>query len=236
MMVRAVFFDWVNTLVHMEPDRHVLSAEVCQEFGIDVSPRDILRGIYAAEEEMPAGRPLRWSADEDPEVYLRYSARVLAEAGVAPPDRRTAGAMLQRFAERFRELRFAAFDDVRPALAPLKERGIVTGLISNMPQPMEPMLRKLGLDDLLDFAVTPLNVEGQGKPAAPIFLEALRQAGAGAEEAVHVGDEHFVDGKGARAVGITPVILDRHDLFASLQGYHRITTLTELSAVLDKLA
>jgi putative hydrolase of the HAD superfamily len=235
MMIRAVFFDWVNTLVHMEPDRHVLSAEVCREFGIDVSPRDILRGIYAAEEEMPVGRPLRWSADEDPEVYLRYNARVLAEAGVTPPDRKTAGAMLQRFAERFRELRFTAFDDVRPALEQVRARGIVTGLISNMPQPMQPLLQKLKLDDLLDFAVTPLDVEGQGKPGAPIFLEALRRAGASAEEAMHVGDEHFVDGKGARAVGITPVILDRHELFASLQDYRRITTLTELSAVLDGL-
>ena len=236
MIVRAVFFDWVNTLVHMEPDRHVLSAEICREFGIDVSPRDILRGIYAAEEEMPAGRPLRWAADQNPEVYIRYNARVLAEAGVTPPDRKTAGAMLQRFAERFRELRFAAFDDVRPALESLRARGIVTGLISNMPQPMQPMLQKLKLEDLLDFAVTPLDVEGQGKPAAPIFHEALRRAGASAEEAVHVGDEHFVDGKGARAVGITPVILDRHDLFASLQGYHRITTLTELSNLIDTLA
>jgi len=98
------------------------------------------------------------------------------------------------------------------------------------------MLQKLKLDDLLDFAVTPLDVEGRGKPAAPIFLEALRRAGATAEEAIHVGDEHFVDGKGARATGITPVILDRHDLFPSLQGYHRITTLAQLSDVLDGLA
>ena len=236
MIVRAVFFDWVNTLVHMEPDRHVLSAEVCREFGIDVSPRDILRGIYAAEEEMPAGRPLRWAADDDPEMYLRYNDRVLTEAGVTPPNRTTAAAMLQQFAERFREIRFVAFDDVRPALESLRSRGITIGLISNMPHPMQPMLQKLKLDDLLDFAVTPLDVEGRGKPAAPIFLEALRRAGATAEEAIHVGDEHFVDGKGARATGITPVILDRHDLFPSLQGYHRITTLAQLSDVLDGLA
>jgi FMN phosphatase YigB (HAD superfamily) len=47
MVIKAIFFDWVNTLVHMEPDRHVISAQVCREFGIEVSERDLLRGIYA---------------------------------------------------------------------------------------------------------------------------------------------------------------------------------------------
>ena len=235
MTIRAVFFDWVNTLVHMEPDRHVLSAEVCREFGIEVSNRDMLRGIYAADADMPAGQPLRWSMDEDPEVYLRYNNRVLIGAGLTPPDRRTSGAMLQRFAERFKDIRFALFDDVRPLLQELKRRGLATGVISNMPQPMFPMFEKLGLGDLLDFAVTPLDVDGKCKPAAPIFLEALRRASAKPEESVHVGDEYFVDGKGARGAGITPVILDRYELFESLEGYHRIVSLTELPRLLDSL-
>ena len=236
MVIRAVFFDMVNTLIHMEPDRHVLSAEICREFGMEVSDRDILRGIYAAEEEMSGGRPLRWTADEDPQTYIRYNNRVLAEAGVTLPDTRTAVAMLQRFAERFKDYTFAVYEDVRPALSELKRRGITTGLISNMPHKMEPMLQKLGLADLLDFAVTPLDANGENKPAAPIFLEALRRAGAKPGEAVHVGDEHFSDGKGATAVGITAVIIDRHDLFPSLQGYHRIVSLEELPPLLDSLA
>ncbi len=236
MTIRAVFFDWVNTLVHMEPDRHVLSAEVCREFGIEVSNRDILRGIYAADSERPAGQPLRWSMDDDPQVYLDYNNRVLTEAGVTPPDRRTSGAMLQRFAERFKDIRFILFDDVRPALQELKRRGLATGVISNMPQPMQPLLQKLELSDLLDFAVTPLDVGGQTKPAAPIFLEALHRANAKPEDAMFVGDEYFVDGKGARDIGMTPVILDRYKLFESLEGYQRIVSLVELPVLLDSLS
>jgi len=236
MTKKAAFFDWVNTLVHMEPDRHTVSAEVCRELGIEVDARDILRGIYAAEEQMAGGRPLRWSADDDPEVYLRYNNTVLAAAGVTPPDKRTAMAMLQRLAGRFKQYGFAVFDDVRPVLTELKQRGMVTGLISNMPHNMTPLLEKLGIADLLDFAVTPLDVNGENKPAAPIFLEALRRAGVEAAEAVHVGDEHFSDGRGAQAVGITPVIIDRHNLFPSLEGYRRVTSLGELPGVLDSLA
>lgn len=235
MAIEAVFFDWVNTLVHMEPDRHVVSVEVCREFGIDVSERDIMRGIYVAEETMTRGRPLRWSADEDPEVYVRYNNTVLTAAGVRPPDTQTSIVMLQRFAERFKDFRFAVFEDVRPALEELRHRNIITGLISNMPHQMAPMLQRLDLSGLIDHAVTPLDVNGAVKPAPAVFLEALRRAGVRADQALHVGDEHFVDGVGARAAGITPVILDRYDLFPALTGYHRIRSLVELPALLDSL-
>ncbi len=235
MTIKAVFFDWVNTLVHMEPDRHVISAQVCREFGIEASERDLLRGIYAAEEQMAGGRPLRWSADDDPELYIRYNNTVLTAAGITPPDKRTAMAMLQRFAERFRQYRFAAFEDAAPVLRELRQQGKVTGLISNMPHEMQPILEKLGLGGLLDFAVTPLDVNGENKPAPAIFLEALRRAGVRPEQAVHVGDEHFSDGKGARGVGITPVIVDRHEVFPDLTGYHRITSLAGLPALLQSL-
>lgn len=235
MTVRAVFFDWINTLVHMEPDRHILSAEVCHEFGIDLSERDALRGIYAAEAEMRGNRPLRWSPDGDPEVYLQYNNRVLAESGIDPPDKTTGLKMLRRFAERYREVGFAVFDDTEQALSQLKQHGVTTGLISNMPQPMEPILRKLGLEGLLDITVSPLDVNGESKPAAPIFLEALRRAGTKARESLHVGDEHFSDGVGARGVGITPVIIDRYNLFADLTDYHRITSLQQLPSLLETL-
>lgn len=235
MAIRAVFFDWVNTLVRMEPDRHVVSAQVCREFGIPVSEVDILRGIYAAEEEMSGGRPLRWSAEDDPAVYITYNNRVLAEAGIAAPDRATGLKLLQRFAEQFRRFAFVAFDDAAPALRELKQQGIVTGLISNMPHAMQPLIEKAGLAGLLDIVVTPLDVNGESKPSAAIFLEAMRRAGTKPEETVHVGDEPFSDGKGARAVGITPVIIDRHGIFPGLQGYRRITSLQELPALVETL-
>jgi len=235
MAIKTVFFDWVNTLVHMEPDRHVISAEVCREFGITVSELDMMRGIYAAEEKMAKGRPLRWSADEDPEAYIRYNNIVLATAGVQPPDLATSIAMLQRFAERFKEFTFASFEDVRPVLTQLKERSLITGVISNMARQMAPMLRGLELSQFIDHAVTPLDVDGVTKPALPIFVEALSRAGITAAEAIHVGDEHFVDGIGARTAGLTPVILDRYNLFPDLQGYLRISSLTELPGLIDSL-
>ncbi len=234
-MVRAVFFDWVNTLVRMEPDRHVLSAEVCREFGIPLSERDALRGIYAADEEALRSGAQNRMVQGDIEANLRYNNRVLAEAGIPAPDRNTAVALLRRLSERFRDYRFVAFDDVRPALLALRQRGIVTGLVSNMPRPMQPIVDAAGLSGLLDFTVTPLDAGGASKPAAPIFLEALKRAGTKPEETVHVGDEPFSDGKGAEAVGITPVVIDRHGVWTGVEEYRRVTSLAELPGVVAAL-
>ncbi len=86
MTTKAVFLDWVNTLVRMEPDRHVLCAEMCREFGIDVDPERALRGIYSAEEEVPEGRPIHWSSGADPGAFIRYNDIVLRMAGATIPD------------------------------------------------------------------------------------------------------------------------------------------------------
>ena len=99
----------------------------------------------------------------------------------------------------------------------------------------EGFLEKFGLMALVDFSLVPAEVGGRGKPDEPIFLEALRRAGVQPSEAVHVGDESFVDGAGARRVGINPILIDRSGLFTDFSEYSRIGSLLELPALLDTM-
>ena len=236
MTVKAVFLDWVNTLVRMEPDRHVLCVETCREFGIDVDPERALRGIYSAEEEVPEGRPIHWSPGADTGAFIRYNDIVLRVAGVEVPDSNTTMRMVDRARERFRDIRFLLLDDVHPTLEKLKERGLAIAVLSNMNRPLKPFLERLGLMALVDFSLVPAEVGGRRKPDEPIFLEALRRAGVQPSEAVHVGDESFVDGAGARRVGINPILIDRFGLFTDFNEYGRISSLLELPALLDAMS
>ena len=224
MTMKAVFLDWVNTLVRMEPDRHVLCAEMCHEFGIEVDP-----------EEVPEGRPIHWSSGADPGAFIRYNDIVLRVAGATIPDGDTTMRMVERARERFRDIQFVLLDDVHPSLAKLKERGMAIAVLSNMNRPLKPFLEKFGLMALVDFSLVPAEVGGRGKPDEPIFLEALRRAGVQPSEAVHVGDESFVDGAGARRVGINPILIDRSGLFTDFSEYSRIGSLLELPALLDTM-
>ena len=48
-MIRAVFFDWFNTLAHYEPPHYRLHGQACGELGIEVSPEAIMRGVLVAD-------------------------------------------------------------------------------------------------------------------------------------------------------------------------------------------
>lgn len=59
-MIKAVFFDWLNTIAHAEPDRHVLFSQIAKELGTNLPSQRLIRAIYEAESRVPAGAPPRW--------------------------------------------------------------------------------------------------------------------------------------------------------------------------------
>ena len=54
-MIRAIFFDWFNTLVRYEPPRYQLHTQACHEFGIEVSSEAMMRGVLVADASVDEG-------------------------------------------------------------------------------------------------------------------------------------------------------------------------------------
>ena len=138
MAISAVFFDWVNTLVHMEPDRHTICAEICHDHGIDIDPVKAVKGFYAADQQLPEGRPINWSENIPVETFIRYNDIVLSEAGITPPDRETTLSIIAAIRQRARDVKFVPFADAFTATWALKERGLTIGVLSNMSRPLAP--------------------------------------------------------------------------------------------------
>ena len=105
------------------------------------------------------------------------------------------------------------------------------GLLTNLTRDMLPLCRELGLESYLDFVVTS-GEAGADKPQPAIFLAALERVGVNASEAVHVGDQYKLDVVGARGVGITPILIDRYDLYPEVSDCPRIRNLSELAQYL----
>jgi putative hydrolase of the HAD superfamily len=105
-------------------------------------------------------------------------------------------------------LRFFAYPDAAPALTGLREAGIRTVVVSNWDASLHERLTETGLAVLVDGALASAEV-GAAKPAGAIFAAALELAGAAPHEAWHVGDTVEADVAGARAAGLTPVLIDR---------------------------
>ena len=235
-MIKAVFFDWFNTLAHYEPPREELQSQALSESGIDIPPQKIIRGLAVADREFFEENTISPIRKRDPEeqakVYTRYQRTILTESGV---DVSTQPEILPRVMQRVRELsrgmRFVLFGDVLPTVSTLKERKLTLGLLTNLDREMKSICHDLGLEPYLDFIITSGEV-GEDKPKPPIFLVALERARVEASEAVHIGDQYKVDVLGARGVGINALLLDRHDLYTEVSDCPRIRSLTEVTQYL----
>lgn len=233
-MIKAIFFDWFNTLARYEPPREELHSQALRKFGIEVSPEKILPGVLTADTyffDENANSPVeKRDRKERAEVYTRYQKIILSEAGVKA-DQKLLAKVMNKVEQLFKGITFTLFDDVLSTLETLKEQRFTLGLLTNLAQDMSPLCHKLGLESYLDFVVTSQQV-GADKPEPPIFLAALDRAKVEASQAVHVGDQYKLDVVGARRVGINPILIDRYDLYPEISDCSRIRDLTELAQYL----
>lgn len=233
-MVKAVFFDWFNTLAGYKPPREEVHRQALQEFGIKVTAEKILPGLLAADgyffEENAKSPVEKRNPKERGEVYLRYQNLIFTQAGITVDPELVPGIM-RRVQQLFAGATFTLFDDVLSTLRTLKERRFILGLLTNLNKDMGPICRDLGLEAYLDFVVTSGEV-GADKPSPPIFLKALQRAAVSASEAVHVGDQYKIDIIGARGVGIAPILLDRYHQYSAVSDCPRIHSLVELPGYL----
>jgi putative hydrolase of the HAD superfamily len=112
------------------------------------------------------------------------------------------------------------------AVRAIKAAGFKTGVVSNAEGRVAQDLAAAGYDGLFD-AVIDSHLVGHEKPDPAIFRIALERLGAAAERTVYLGDVPSIDVAGARAAGINPVLLDRHDLYKEIDA-PRIHAISEL--------
>ena len=133
---------------------------------------------------------------------------------------------------------WTAFADARGVLDHLSASGLKLGALSNAPMAMQvDKMAATGLGDL-EILVT-LDTFGVGKPHAKVFLEACRLLGTDPQRTMYVGDELDIDARGAAAVGLAGVWLDRpgtrrggvHEEDAGLAARHGVHVIESLDQV-----
>jgi FMN phosphatase YigB (HAD superfamily) len=107
---------------------------------------------------------------------------------------------------------WSVYDDVAPVLDYMKAIGLRTGLVSNWEPSLGAFCRDMGLSHIFPTIVSS-GTEGIEKPSPRLFEIAVERRGVAAENAVYVGDDYRADVVGARAAGLTPILLDRNDRY-----------------------
>jgi putative hydrolase of the HAD superfamily len=199
---RALLVDFYGTL-----------ARDVSPFHIDTVMRD--RG-YALPDHL---REIWWNGDVDGiehgdeslsrEHYVAWQRgrllSMLGEADVHPGEHDAIIAELQAGrAARVLE----PYPEAAPVLAELRGRGILVAICSNWDWDLEPAVTEAGLRGCVDLLVSSAWA-GARKPHPKIFHSTLEQLGIDAHAALFVGDTWAPDVEGPRALGITPVYLER---------------------------
>ena len=235
-MIRAVLFDWGDTLMHWVWEDEL--AEAGQRAGLaalgrsDALPDPAeLTGRYRERFEAEFADPT--SVDEF--EYPGLVRGILAEFGVEVSDEEL---------DRFLEAEHDAWTPARQLgstthalLEALRARDLRVGLVSNAFDPpwlLHRDLERTGVAALLDVAVFSSEV-GRRKPHPEIFERALQPLGVPADEVAFVGDRLREDIGGAAAIGMTTVqalwFRAEQDVDGIEPDYHAFTQMDVLNIV-----
>ena len=236
--IRTVFFDVGFTLLYPYPSDLEICQQVCARLGLHLHQRDIEARLIEAEDfflrHARAHRYMWASEDAIREFWTTYYMNMLRPLVEEHDEER-----LHQLAEAINReydshTSWQLYPDVLPTLEALRaSRKYTLGAISDWGLSLGPIFQRLQLniyfDCLLISAAT-----GHAKPAPALYEGALERANAVADYSLHIGDSYTLDVLGARAVGMTPILLDRkHHLEQSQVDCLLIHSLSELLALLE---
>jgi putative hydrolase of the HAD superfamily len=219
---KGILFDVGDTLITADPPVHEVALTMSSQFFPGLATSLLLSALAAARAFFN-------------KYYVNYSSqeedRLLADMAQAMRTalRETADVDIDflPFVKRVRDsIRYRPFPDVLPTLRSLLERGKTLAVVSNWDPALSTLLAELGLAEFFTFILPSAEI-GVEKPDGRIFKLALQRLGLRPQEAVHIGDKYEADVVGARAVGITPILLDRKGK-ARYQDVICISSLAEL--------
>lgn len=221
MPIQTVFLDAGGVLVN--PNWSRVSATLARH-GVQVSAAAMAAAEPGAKKQIDTGATIQ--ATNDRQRGWTYFNLVLSAAGIELSEA-TAAALdeLHVYHQQF-NLWESVPAEVLPSLAALRAGGFQLVVVSNANGALHRAFDRLGLAHAVDVIVDSF-LEGVEKPDPRFFRIALERSGARAETTVHVGDLYHVDVAGARAAGITPVLLDSAGLYPECDCL-RVRSLGEL--------
>jgi putative hydrolase of the HAD superfamily len=229
---QVIIFDVNGTLLGYEDPLgfEMRFAGACRDLGHAVTTAQVSQVFERLMQEWAARQASgfrRASSGEQYRQTMTWVYQLMLEGlGIECDAWQQADALYERFI--VREGFMPLFSDVKETLIELRRRGKQLGILSNFPPHLEDTLKLHGIHGYFAFFVIS-SLVGLEKPDPAIFELAFERAGVPKEEILYVGDHVDDDIRGARAVGLSAILIDRHDRWPEA-GCVRIRSLSELNA------
>jgi FMN phosphatase YigB (HAD superfamily) len=210
--IRTVFFDAGFTLIRPYPSTPEICQQVCQRLNLHVHLDAVKERMTEAQDyyyrQMRLNRHTWGSEQAISEFWISYYMNLLRpfiEEHDEPRLYQLAQVINQEFDK---HTSWEVYSDVFPTLEALRRHKYTLGVISDWGISLGPILRRLNLTPYFDCLLVSA-VTRHAKPSPMLYEMALERANSIADYTLHIGDSYIHDVLGARAVGMTPVLLDR---------------------------
>jgi HAD superfamily hydrolase (TIGR01509 family) len=189
----AVLFDWGETLFY-NPD----GADLLIEAGLEPEEAERLwSDIWRASKDPAASARQR---DLSASAHRAAWATLLEPAEAAMP-----GIGKRLYDEVVATDAWLPYPDAAGVLRSLRKANLAVAIVSNVPSQLRPVLRRHGMEGLVDAFVESYR-HGVEKPDPALFLLACRELGVEPERALMVGDSSLTDAGAVRA-GLVTLLL-----------------------------
>ncbi len=234
--LRWIFFDCMETIIDVKkvPDQGMYASWAYCGSGLEKYWGDF---TFFLEEYQEVSRILQdqFRPLEEFSLQERFKtmvARVFENAGRREIEKMVK-ILLGNYWKNYRENCFV--EKELPELLAMLRKEFSLGVVSNFKKPggIEELLSYFHIRSSFSFVVTSIGV-GWQKPHPIIYLEALKRAGAEAEEVVFVGDNFSCDYCGPRRMGMKTVFLDRKNEYPGVS--YRAQSLQELPRVIQNVS
>ena len=231
LKIKAVLFDLGNTLVKTWTPE-ITYRSLLSSFGIDRSIEAIKEAIEMVENEFAESN---YGSEYGKVSYTKYwdkwDAKVLKHLGI-PQSQIPANEVLAKW---WKYADCVAYPDTKESLERLRQMGVKVGVVSNAyDEDIDPILSKAGLDQRLCDVVVGVNTIKKAKPQPDIFRYALAKLDVKPRETIFVGDHIDNDYRGARAVGIRALLIERESRsIDDASNSERIKSLQEIFKLVE---
>lgn len=214
--IKAVFFDLDGTLRHSVPAGGQVFTDYVATLGLRLNYEDRIRAMRWEHLYWANSPDLRDDliahSGETENFWIEYSRRRLVALGASPEWALAYAPKVSMHMGAEYKPESVVPEDVRNALAHLKEQGYVMAVLSNRSRPFQETLDTHTISEFFDFSFAGGEVNSY-KPDPEFFVHALQRAKVTAQEAVYVGDNYFADVVGSRRAGLTPILYDPAGIF-----------------------
>ena len=208
--IEAVFFDFGDTLVVMNPSREALFMQASNSIGLSLSVEAVRKAYQIIDSHNRYSSVAIFDQQHREKFYARYNGQLCETLAISSYFEVLQPELVSCFTKQKKwEL---ATKGVAEGLRSLKKQGIKLGIVSNWDNNLNEIINDLGLTNIFDCVIASQET-GIEEPDPRIFDDAFKQIGADPKTSLYLGNDYALDVVCARAAGITPVLIDRNGIY-----------------------